>query len=139
MNKKCTVFITEDDHDDASFLKQALIDSSFNGNIEHLDNGRLLLDKLNDSKQKKSLPELIILDLNMPLKGGLEVLSVMNADPEYKSIPVAVVTASLNNEDEVRCKRLGCDLFRKKPVRLSDYQIIATDIVTLLRSRFAHC
>lgn len=139
MTKKCTVFITEDDDDDAVFLKQALVNTSFGGNIEHMKNGRQLLDKLFALKQDCTLPELIILDLNMPFKGGLEVLSVMNDDPEYKKIPVAVVTASLNKEDETNCRKLGCELYRKKPMRMADYQLIAADIVKLLRSRFAYC
>jgi DNA-binding response OmpR family regulator len=140
MNKKCTVLIIEDDNDDAFFLEQALIKSSFGGNIEHLKDGRELLDRLLLIKQQEQdFPELLVLDLNMPFKSGLDVLSEMNNDAELKNIPVAVVTSSLRNHDKIKCEQLGCDLYINKPVRFSGYYQIAGDLLTLLRSRFHYC
>ncbi len=137
--KKCTVMITEDDSEDAEFMRQALQANSFGGDIEHYQNGVELLKQLSKCKAEKSLPEMIILDLNMPLKNGLEVLREMHTDPDYKQIPVAVLTASLRKEDEIACDTLGCKLFIRKPVRFNDYKQIASDIVSHLRSRFTYC
>lgn len=137
--KKCTVLLTEDDHEDAEFMRQALELNSFSGNIHHLSNGLQLLHKLNECKSGNTLPELIILDLNMPFKTGVEVLKEMNADPEYQKIPVAVVTASLKKEDEELCAKLGCQLYIRKPVRFNEYQQIGKKIVAHLRTRFPFC
>lgn len=139
MSKNCTVFITEDDKEDADFLRQALIDSSFNGKIEHLADGVQLMNKLSRLKNTGNLPELIVLDLNMPYKSGIEVLTEMSQDPEYKKIPVAVLTASLRKQDEENCDSLGCDLYLTKPIRFSEYKSIAGRILSHIRQRFSYC
>ena len=139
MSKKCTVIITEDDKEDADFLQQAFINSSFTGNIQHLGDGVQLMNKLSELKNTGTLPELIVLDLNMPYKNGLEVLEEMNNDPEYKKIPVAVLTASLHHQDEENCGSLGCDLFIRKPIRFDEYNHIAERMVVHIRERFSYC
>lgn len=139
MAKHCTVLITEDDHEDASFLQQALRENSFKGNIEHVENGVQLLSKLIEMKSLNLLPEMIVLDLNMPLKGGLEVLNEMSTDDTLKRIPVAVVTASLRNEDELTCSRLGCDLYFRKPIKMKEYTDLASRLVGHIRSKHPYC
>ena len=137
--KKCLVLITEDDTEDAEFMKQALRENAFNGDIEHLTNGVQLMNKLSQMKNSNMLPEMIILDLNMPLKNGIEVLNDMNNDIAYKNIPVVVVTASLKKEDEINCNKLGCDLYIKKPVRFTEYNDIASRVLSRMKARFPYC
>jgi len=139
MTKKCKVLITEDDAEDATFLQQALLQQSFKGDIELLANGRLLMDKLAILKAANALPELIILDLNMPLKSGMEVLNDVNNDPDYRTIPIAVVTASLRKEDEAYCGSKGCQLYLRKPLRFNEYSRMAAQILSLMRQRFNYC
>ena len=131
--------ITEDDAEDADFMRQALHSNAFAGNIEHFMNGAQLMNKLSQCKAENALPEMIILDLNMPLKSGIEVLKEMNTDPDLQKIPVAVVTASLRKEDEEACDTLGCELYLRKPVRFNEYEKIGSQIVSKLRSKFAYC
>jgi len=137
--KKCTVIITEDDNEDAEFLHQALRETSFRGNIQRMTNGLQLMTTLSELKSSNMLPEMIILDLNMPFKNGLDVLADMNSDDTLKNIPVAIVTASLRKEDEDTCGNLGCDLYMKKPVRLIEYREVASRIMKRIKQKYPHC
>ncbi|MCE3283132.1 MAG: response regulator [Chitinophagaceae bacterium] len=139
MTKICQVLITEDDQEDAAFMKEALMNNSFGGDISVFSNGLTLLEQLTRMKAHGRLPELVILDLNMPFKTGLEVLSEMKQDPSYRAIPVVVLTASLRQQDEDHCAALGCERFLRKPVRMTEYTQIATDILNLLRQRSPYC
>ncbi len=136
---KCTVIITEDDNEDAEFMQQALREKSFKGNIQRMTDGVQLMTRLTEMKKSNVLPEMIILDLNMPLKNGLEVLADMNTDDSLKTIPVAVVTASLRKEDEDTCGSLGCNLYLKKPGRLKEYEEIASRIIVHIKERYPYC
>lgn len=139
MTKRCTVLLTEDDQEDADIMQQALIENAFTGTIQHLTNGKQLMAKLSELKNEGVLPEMIILDLNMPFMNGLEVLNSMSNEPDYKNIPIAVVTASLRSEDEKFCDSKGCSLYFKKPVRFVEYKGIAASIVALIKSKFHYC
>ncbi len=139
MKKKCKVIITEDDYDDADFLKDALRQNQFQGDIEHIENGEKLMRQLLALKQENLLPELIVLDLNMPFKSGYDVLVEMKSDPQLQNIPIAVVTASIRNEDKTYCDERGCSLFERKPISVHEYSDIAYRIVHLLKRQYSYC
>ena len=62
---------------------------------------------------------LVLLDLNLPLKDGFQILQRLKADDRTKLIPVIVVTSTDDNREVLRCYELGCNVFITKPV---DYQ-----------------
>lgn len=66
-------------------------------------------------------PLLILLDLNMPRKGGLEVLGEIKADAQLRRIPVVVLTTSDEEQDVVRSYDLGANSFITKPVDLPQF------------------
>jgi chemotaxis family two-component system response regulator Rcp1 len=66
-------------------------------------------------------PDLVLLDLNLPRKNGIEVLAEMRADPVLRSIPVAVLTTSKAESDILRSYELGANCFITKPVRLQEF------------------
>lgn len=71
------------------------------------------------------LPGLIILDLNMPRKGGREVLTEIKNDPELRAIPVVVLTMSKAEEDVARAYGLHANCYITKPVDFEKF----TDVV----------
>lgn len=66
-------------------------------------------------------PDLILLDLMLPKKDGLEVLSDVKADENLKSIPVVIMTASEAEDDRVRCSTLNVDGYVVKPVNFEKF------------------
>ncbi len=65
-------------------------------------------------------PELILLDLNLPKKGGIEVLAEINADKELRQIPVVVLTSSSAPQDINRAYALNANRYITKPADLSE-------------------
>jgi len=61
-------------------------------------------------------PELVIIDINMPMMNGVEMLREMRADPRLKELPVAILTSSLNPRDIEDCMELGICAYLSKPV-----------------------
>ena len=66
-------------------------------------------------------PALVLLDLNLPKVGGLEVLRRMKADARTKLIPVVVLTSSKLEEDIVSSYRYGANAYVRKPVKFTDF------------------
>jgi len=64
----------------------------------------------------KEPPDLILLDVEMPYMGGLEVLSVLKSDPTTRHKPVIVLTSRTDEECFTEAKKLGADGFMNKPV-----------------------
>lgn len=66
-------------------------------------------------------PDLILLDLNLPRKGGLEVLAEIKADPKLQQIPVVVLTTSQAEQDVLRTYALHANCYIVKPVDLDQF------------------
>jgi|SRR5687767_14850857 len=118
------VYLVDDDIDDLEILQEALVHNNYYGPVKTVLNGKMLMDELFESKK----PEVIVLDLNMPLKNGFEVLRELKSSPELKGIPVIVLTASTNATDRAKCVNLGCNFFFNKPDSLTGYDRIAAEV-----------
>lgn len=126
------VLLVDDDIDDLEMVHEAFVRNDFQGEIASLPNGEALMSRLKtDSKR----PEIIILDLNMPLKDGFEVLAEIKTNERFSAIPVVILTASSNRHDEMRCKQLGCALFFRKPSSINDYDALVMLILNYLQSK----
>lgn len=66
-------------------------------------------------------PAVVLLDLNLPKIGGLEVLRRLRDDPRTKMLPVVVLTASREEEDILRSYSLGANAYVRKPVEFGDF------------------
>lgn len=119
------VYLADDDIDDIEIVQDAFSRYSYKGPVNASTNGQMLLDLL-VSKVDSMLPDVILLDLNMPLKDGFQTLKEIKNNPTFKTIPVIVLTASSRKEDEIKCKELGCDYFFTKPTRMNDYSVLVT-------------
>ena len=75
-------------------------------------------------------PDVILLDLNLPKKNGLEVLAEIKADPELKSIPVVVLTTSKADQDVIRSYNLHANCVVNKPVDLEKFMTVVQSIQT---------
>ncbi len=114
------ILLVEDDQIDTMTVKRALNDLHVTNRVAHVENGEEALAYLNDSASER--PCLILLDLNMPVMGGIEFLRVardVDADPRIKRIPVVVLTTSEEQQDKVESFNLGVAGYIRKPV---DYQ-----------------
>lgn len=117
------VYIVDDDTDDLELLQEALVRNSYKGPVRTAINGLQLMRELSNSTAQRP-PDVIVLDLNMPLKNGFQVLEEIKVHPSLHDVPIIVLTASTNKNDEIRCFELGCRFFFQKPHTMPDYNPI---------------
>lgn len=115
------ILIADDDPDDRLLIKEAFEESEWKNPLHFVQDGVELLEYL-FRKEKyadmadEALPDLILLDLNMPRKNGIEALEEIKNDEKLKTIPIIVFTTSKAEEDILRSYNLGVNSFITKPV-----------------------
>ena len=120
---KRIVLYADDDIDDKNWVKEACKSLNSSLQIEFVETGRCVLEYLKNS-DGNNRPSLIVLDLNMPELDGKQTLKALKSNPDFKNIPVVIVTTSSNSIDKDVCKRLGASLFLIKPNNYADWQEI---------------
>lgn len=113
--KKQWVILVDDDEDDRFLIQQAFKQQSADYVLQALQSGQELFQILEHSPE---LPSLLILDLNMPLMNGFEVLKRLRTHPEYCFIPIVILTTSDAEADRKRARELGASSFVTKPPSL---------------------
>ena len=117
MNPKRTILVADDDADDRKMINDALSALLENFEIVNVQNGLEVMDylfKRGRFADVKTPPDLIFLDLNMPLLDGFEVLKGIRIQQVLTSVPVHVITVSRNPEDEKKARKLGATGFHSK-------------------------
>lgn len=119
--RSITLLMADDDPDDRLMAREALEESRLVNELDFVEDGVELLAYLKrigdyEHLAGKSLPGLILLDLNMPKMSGLEALQHIKADPDLRMIPVVVLTTSKAEADIYRSYELGVNSFITKPV-----------------------
>jgi two-component system, chemotaxis family, response regulator Rcp1 len=93
------ILLIEDNPADARLILE-LLDNCKGTNVKHVNNGIAAMDYLYDENEYNcKKPSLIILDLELPMKNGFEVLKEIKADDILKCIPVIIITGSTDNKD----------------------------------------
>ena len=115
------ILFVEDNIDDANLTIRALIKSGFTNRLHHVKDGAEALDfiyckGIYASRNIMENPKMILLDLKMPKVSGMEVLQKIKFDPDFKSIPVVILTSSKEDPDIKRCYSLGANSYIVKPV-----------------------
>ena len=128
------ILMAEDDSDDRLLAQDALKESGLAAELRFVEDGVELLDYLsrrNEFSEPGSAPRpgLIILDLNMPRKDGREALQEIKAHPEWRKIPVVVLTTSTAEPDVTRVYELGGNSFISKPVSFDSLVSLMKSVV----------
>lgn len=107
------LMLVEDDMVDAMTVKRAFKDLKINVPLIVAQNGEEAIHILEEGGEK---PALILLDLNMPVMNGVEFLRRAKASPEWRQIPVVILTTSQEQEDKQECFNLSAAGYMTKPV-----------------------
>ncbi|HEX9767351.1 MAG TPA: response regulator [Nitriliruptorales bacterium] len=117
IRQRVRVLVAEDNDDHRFFIVRALSDAGgVHLEIETVVDGDEVLDYLYRRGQyaDRERPHMILLDLKMPRRGGLEVLEVIKNDPELRTIPVSILTSSDRPEDVESAYGLGTNSYLLK-------------------------
>lgn len=115
------LLLVEDNAADAALTSELLMDSGSVASIDVAQDGDLAMAHLQQGLAGDSLPDLILLDLNLPKRDGREFLEALKADPDLRYIPVIVMTTSRSEFDVSKVYDLHCNAYVTKPVDLTSY------------------
>ena len=115
------ILLIEDNPDDAELTLRAFQDSKTVSQIVLVRDGEQALDYLftagpDLNRDAKAVPDVVLLDLNLPKVDGLGVLQRMRSDSRTRRLPVVVLTSSKEEKDIIRSYDLGANSFVQKPV-----------------------
>jgi CheY-like chemotaxis protein len=117
------ILLVEDSPGDARLAREALREAKVRNNLNHvLDGVEAMEDLRREGKHAAApRPDVILLDLNLPRMDGREVLAAIKASPEFRRIPVVVLTLSRDEEDVLRSYDLHANCYITKPIDLAQF------------------
>jgi CheY-like chemotaxis protein len=125
MAKEIIFLLVDDDTDDSFLFGEALRETGPNIQFQVASSGHDALVMLNGAK---SLPDVIFLDLNMPIMSGKELLGNLKYDDRLQHIPVIIYTTSSHSKDIEETLQMGAMCFITKPSNLADIQAIVSTV-----------
>jgi len=120
------VLLVEDNMGDILLTREGFKRSNFPVNLHHVENGEDCLAFLRKEGPfgDAPTPDLLLLDLNMPVMDGREVLKTLVADSVFRHLPVVVLTTSANEQDVQEMYDLRCSSYIVKPLDFEEFQRI---------------
>ncbi|TAE54711.1 MAG: response regulator [Nostocales cyanobacterium] len=116
MPQTYTLLIVEDNPDDVELTLLAFEQTGLEDNIVIARDGVEAIDYLFPQNKSQSLPDLILLDLQLPRINGLEVLRQIRANERTRLLPIVILTTSNEENDRLQSYGLGCNSYIQKPV-----------------------
>lgn len=131
--KPVKILLVEDSLQDIEITKRAFVKGRVRNELFVVRDGQEALDFLYQRGKYKTpggspRPGMILLDLNLPKIGGLEVLKQVKQDEQLRAIPVIVMTASPREEDVVRSYDLGVNTYIQKPVEFDTFMKVISAV-----------
>lgn len=122
------ILMAEDNPGDVRIVEEALRARKEACELEAVPDGVALLAHLKTAADQGTLPDLLLLDLNMPQLGGLDALRTIKADPRLRSLPILVLSSSKQASDVQGAYDAHANCYIQKPLGLDDYFAVVNDI-----------
>ena len=122
------VLLVEDDDNDVVFFQRALRAHGSQVDLEIVRDGEQAVQALS-RRDGRPMPDRVVLDLKLPRRSGLEVLTWIRSTPELRDLPVTIMTSSGEPSDLQRINELGIEEYIVKPV---SYQVLLETVGALL-------
>lgn len=114
-----SLLVVDDSLDDIELLRIALDDHHIANNVDVVRDGVEAIEWLGD--ESHPLPAVVLLDLNLPRLGGIDVLRKIRADARTAHLPVVVLTSSREERDLIESYELGVNSYVRKPVQFGEF------------------
>jgi CheY-like chemotaxis protein len=124
---KHVILIVEDDEDDYFLITNSMQNSEFDCDVRWVKDGEEAMNYLLRQNEwqdplKSPIPSLILLDINMPKKNGLEVLQEMKKNPALKNLFTVIFTSSKNKDNILSAYSLGANSYIQKPSQIEKFK-----------------
>ena len=112
------ILLIEDDEVANFLLKKALETSGLASEVDSVLNGEEAINLLNKNTVNQSIPDIILLDLNMPVMNGFEFLEAFKKLdlPHKEEVKIIIVTSSVDQRDRIKAKEMGIENYISKPI-----------------------
>jgi two-component system, chemotaxis family, response regulator Rcp1 len=130
LGRAVEILLVEDNPGDVRLTREALKEGKVNNILHVVEDGVKALAFLRREGEYSDAPrpDLILLDLNLPRKGGREVLQDVKSDPVLRHIPVVILTSSQAEQDIARAYDLHANCYITKPVDLDQFITVVQSI-----------
>lgn len=138
--KPITILIAEDDSDDCFLIHMAFVDSHIDGQLRFVNNGDQLLDYLLQQgeyaeESSSPRPDIVVIDLNMPVRDGREALWEIKQNPVLCHLPVVVLTTSSSPQDQEYCSDLRVSAYIVKPNSYTGLLGVINDVIRVYQKK----
>jgi CheY-like chemotaxis protein len=123
------ILLADDDEDDREFFREALTEIKVKTRVTMLNDGMQLMNYLNQPGNQ--LPNLVFLDLNMPLKNGMDCLIEIRKNTKLKDLAIAIYSTSSSDEYIEEAFVRGANIYIKKPDDFSVLKVILEQVINL--------
>ena len=133
MNKhRYRVLVVEDNPNDVTLLRMALEEAHVDCDLIVVDDGGEALAMMQRQVDSSQLPDLAILDLNLPKRDGMEVLEGMRSNPAFSRVPVAILSSSSAPRDRARLQTFGVKRYLVKPPDYDEFLKLGEAVKSML-------
>ncbi len=124
------ILLVEDNLDDVELTREGFKRSKLAMTLHHVENGRECMAFLRkaDPYVHAPTPDLILLDLNMPVMSGYEVMQEISEDPALRRLPVIILTSSVDESDVLKMYQLRCSSYIDKPIDFNKFATVVAEI-----------
>jgi two-component system, chemotaxis family, response regulator Rcp1 len=124
--KVIEILLVEDNPGDVQLTREAFLEGKIRNNMTVMRDGVEAFDYLKNPQVAR--PDIILLDLNLPRMGGLEVLSKIKDDPDLRVIPVCILTTSQDEADIAKSYRSHANCYIAKPVDFEKFMQVVRSL-----------
>jgi CheY-like chemotaxis protein len=130
MDMTCKILIGEDDFEDQLILEEYFQENGFKEPVAFERNGQKIIEYLKQIREEESLPNLIVLDLNMPILNGTQTLFELKQLDRFSDIPVIVYSTSNNEHEKRKCMNFGAVDYMVKPVTVEQGDLMVKRFIS---------
>jgi chemotaxis family two-component system response regulator Rcp1 len=123
LNKVSRILLVEDNEADVYLFRKALEAAKLQFELTVIPDGAeaLAFVRREGKYSTSSVPDLVVLDLNLPKDGGIQVLRAIRERETFSNVPVAIVSSSASPQDRHETDKLGVDRYITKPPNLEEF------------------
>jgi two-component system response regulator len=128
------ILIIEDNPGDVELIRMALEFAGIDCEVKVIDEGEGAMAYVQGQRNSAAerLPDLVLLDLNLPKHGGLEILEAMRGNQAFARVPVTVLSSSSSRRDRAKIEGFNIAMYITKPPDLEEFLKIGPTLKTLL-------
>lgn len=126
------ILLGEDNPEDVYLIQLAIAEHGIASDLHVARHGAEMLQALKVRLETSAMPDLILLDLNLPRHDGLEILAFIRQRDDFAEVPVVILTSSDSPNDTRAAARLGANEYIRKPSSLDDFLAIGATLRSLL-------